>query len=114
MKHSITEAKKILVEAILAQLEATKEGNHITANKNSEVILKTIKFIEDEFGLDKMKDLLDHESNKVQVWVAKSLLPIYEDIALAVLEDIGSKDIPHCSLNAKIIISEWKNEPMKF
>ncbi len=112
--ENIELAKKELVEAILNQLKATEEGDHKTGNKNSDIIRAITAYIKENYGLQEMKDLLDHESDKVKVWAAKSLLPIYEEIALNILEKIGSKNIPHCSFDARMILSEWKKEPYKF
>ncbi|MBQ0736474.1 hypothetical protein [Aquimarina celericrescens] len=111
---NVTEAKKKLISAIEKHHEAALAGDHKKGNKNSDIILSTLDFIDKNYGFEEMKDLLDHKNEKVRVWVAKSLLPIYEDIAITILEEIGKKNIPHCSFDARIILSEWKNEPLKF
>ena len=112
--ESIEEAKMILITSIIIEAKATEQGDVKTGNKYSDKIRSIISFINKDYKLGNLKDLLDHDNDKVRVWVAQALLPIYEDIALNVLEEISKKNISHCSFNARIISSEWKNEPLRF
>ncbi len=110
--NTLNEAKDFLVESIVMQHKATEQGDSKTANNYSKKIIAVTEYIKDIYGLEETKDLLDHHNEKVRVWIAKSLLPIYEEISILVLKEIGEKNIPHCSFNARIILSEWLNEPL--
>jgi hypothetical protein len=112
--ETLNKAKTGLIDAITIQYKATLEGDFRTADKYSKKIILITNYIKTNYGLEQIKDLLDNDNDKVRVWASKSLLPIYADIAIKVLEEIGSKDVPHCSFNARIILSEWTGKPLKF
>ncbi|MEW7279740.1 hypothetical protein ABW636_14195 [Aquimarina sp. 2201CG1-2-11] len=110
----IREAKLMLINCILMHIRANKQGDVKTVNKNSDKIWKIKNYIEKNYGLEELKALLNHDNDEVLVWIAQFLLPVYEEIAIKVLREIENKNIPHCSFNARVIISEWTGEPLKF
>ncbi|MEL6303179.1 MAG: hypothetical protein AAFQ20_00150 [Bacteroidota bacterium] len=115
MKHDkIDLAKKELVQLIIKNQEASKDGNYKLVNSTSERIWKLRDNIEKEFGLEVLKDLLEHDNPDVQVSVAHWLLPIYEEVCIMLLRSIGKKKIPHTSFDARLILSEWLDEPLEF
>ena len=112
--ENINQAKKELVEAILSEYISVLIDDDRVQEIKIKKAYKIQYYIEENFDLKEMKDLLSHDIARVRVWAAKMLLPIYEEIALKVLDDISKSKIPHCSSGARIIYCEWKNEPISF
>ncbi|WP_025743588.1 hypothetical protein [Aquimarina pacifica] len=112
--ENIEDAKKELVKSVLAEYEATINGDDKLQEKNILRAFKINDYIKNNFDLKDLKDLLDYNHPKVQIWTAKLLLPIYEDIALKVLDDISKKGVAHCSSNARIMYCEWTKQPITF
>ncbi len=111
---NINIAREHLVKSILMHHKAAEQGDVKIGNKEMMKTIEITNYIDENYGLEEMKNLLDHENPNVQVWTAKSLLSIYEEIAIRVLEEIVSRDIPFTSFSASVILSEWKGEPLKF
>jgi len=107
---NIEEAKKSLIEVILMEYIGMLTDDDKIQEKNIKIAYKINDFIKNNFDLKDMKDLLNHEIPKVQIWAANMLLPIYEDISLKLLDDISKKEIPHCSFNAEMMIKNWKRK----
>ena len=107
---NLEDAKKSLVEAILMEYIATLTDDDKIQEKSIKKAYKINDYIKKNFDLKEMKDLLNHDIPKVQIWVANMLLPIYEDIATKLLDDIRKKEIPHCSYNAEMMMFNWKRK----
>ncbi|WP_298545376.1 hypothetical protein [uncultured Aquimarina sp.] len=106
--RNIKEAKEAIIEYIELYSECSKRGDYKGANKNVKKILSTKDFIEENYGLETLKDLLDSDDDKILVWIAKFLLPIYEEISIAVLEKVIASNIPDSSFSAEMIMKEWR------
>ncbi len=110
---NIEEAKKSLIENILMEYIGTLTNNDKLQEKSIKRAFKIDKYIKQNFDLRELKDLLDHDCLKVKIWAANMLLPVYEDIALKVLNDVKEKEIRFCSYNAEMMISNWNSEKTK-
>lgn len=107
--ENIKEAKKELIKAILLEHKGLITDNDKLQEKSIKRAFKINTYIKENFDLKEMKDLLDHDKPEVQIWVANLLLPVYEDIAVQILEYVSKKSIPFCSYNAKMMLYGWRN-----
>ncbi|GAB1858739.1 hypothetical protein MHTCC0001_35790 [Flavobacteriaceae bacterium MHTCC 0001] len=107
---NIKEAKKDLVEAILKEYIGTLTDNDKLQENSIKKAYKIDNYIKGNFDLKEMKDLLNHDIPKVQIWIANMLLPIYEEAAIKLLDDISKRNIPHCSYNAEMMLFNWKRK----
>ena len=63
-----------------------------------------LKIIQEE----KLQELLTYNQVSVKVWVASFLLKYDNQQAVAILQEIESKSIPHHSFDARILLQEWQ------
>ncbi|GAB1858740.1 hypothetical protein MHTCC0001_35800 [Flavobacteriaceae bacterium MHTCC 0001] len=111
---NIEEAKKDLVETIIVQHKALLDRDDKTQEKNIKKAFKIDKYIKENFDLNEMKDLLEHEDLGVRSWVANMLLPLYEDISLEILDQIYKQNIRFISMGARAMYCKWKKIPISF
>ncbi|WP_299260462.1 hypothetical protein [uncultured Aquimarina sp.] len=105
---NVKEAKETIIEYIELYSKASSDKDYKIVNKYAKKILLTKDFIEKNYGLETLKDLLDSDNDKILVWIAKFLLPIYEDRSVTVLEKIVTSNIPDSSFSAEMILKEWR------
>lgn len=105
-------AMKQFEEAAIAHEQATEKGDYKVANKSYTIITKAIAFLKEKSDIDKLSKFLTHESIGVRSWAATFLLPVQEDEAILVLEQIANGDGIR-SFAAKTVLSEWRNGNLK-
>ncbi|MFC5047671.1 hypothetical protein ACFSTE_05945 [Aquimarina hainanensis] len=111
---NIEQTKEKLIHSIIMHQKGIEQGNAKIANKYADEMLNYIDIIQKHYDFRELKDLLDHEEFCVRVYIAKTLLPYYELISLKILREIGNKNIPHISFEARIIVSEHTGETLRF
>lgn len=99
-------------EAASKHANATEHGDYKSANKNYAIITKVILFLKEQNEIRKLSNFLNHNSIGVRIWAATYLLPILEDEASQVLDQISRKSGIH-SLTAKTTLSEWRKGNLK-
>ncbi|HWZ03769.1 MAG TPA: hypothetical protein VNX40_09175, partial [Mucilaginibacter sp.] len=75
-----------------------------TANKNYAIINKSVTYLKENNGIEKLKELLTYDVVSVKIWAASYLIKEGDQQAIAVLEEIASKSIPHHSFAAKLLL----------
>jgi len=105
-------ALSVFEEAATKHAEATQQGDYKTCNKVYAIIVKSINFLREHNEEAALMTFLDHNSVGVRSWAATYLLPIREDEAVQVLEDLVKRaDI--FSLDAETTLSEWRKGNLK-
>lgn len=104
---TVSDALKVFEQNALEHERATNDGDYKLANKSHSRIMKAIKFLKEADKVDLLDLLLDHESLGVRSWAALYLLPICEEKAIDVLEEVA-KDEGIRGLAAKTTIIEWR------
>jgi hypothetical protein len=92
---------------------ATNTGDYQLANKSYSKISKVIHFLKNENKVELLELLLDHESLGVKSWAALYLLPVYENRAIEVLEEVAANEGIR-GLAAETTLSEWRKGNLKF
>jgi len=100
-------------EAANMHADATEHGDYKTANKCYANIAKVISLLKEQDEMQKLSELLNHNSIGVRIWAATYLLPVLEDEGLRVLKQIAGGTGIH-SLTAKTTVSEWEKGNLKF
>jgi hypothetical protein len=100
-------------EAANMHADATEHGDYKTANKCYANITKVISLLKEQDDMQKLSELLNHDSIGVRIWAATYLLPVLEDEGLRVLKQIAGSTGIH-SLTAKTTVSEWEKGNLKF
>ncbi|MCD6067052.1 MAG: hypothetical protein K0S33_1878 [Bacteroidetes bacterium] len=106
------EALALFERATLAHEKAIEEGNHKVANKNHDQIMEAISFLKGSGEVDLLRIFLDHSSDGVKGWAATYLLPIREEEAIHVLENI-SQGTGTRAFAAGMALSEWRKGNLK-
>jgi hypothetical protein len=106
------EALKIFEEAAAASGDATEIGDSKTCNKSYHRIVKAMEYLKENNEREALLPFLNHKSVGVQSWAAAYLLPIKEEEALKVLEEISLRNDIH-ALDGKYTIIEWKKGNLK-
>ena len=99
-------------EAATKHTEATEQGDYKTANKCYAVIAKAVLFLKEQNEIQQLSVLLNHDSVGVRGWTATYLLPLKEQEAVQVLEQIAGGTGIH-SFTAKTTLSEWRKGNLK-
>lgn len=116
MKHSfnnIESAINTVIESSKKHAFASNTGDYKTANKHFDLTKKAINYLRENDGIVQLKELLVHSEVSVRVMVASYLLKHFEHEAILVLEEIASKSIPIQSLDAKMVLQEWRKGNLK-
>lgn len=96
-------------KAAIKHGEATKEGKHRIVNKQYKVIEKSVDELKSiENGINKLENLLEHQSDYVKLWSARYLLLIKEKKSKETLVKLIKKS-GLLGFTAKITLDEWKN-----
>ena len=109
---NIATALSLFEEAAIKHAEATEQGDYKTANKSYALIIKAINFLKEHNELTVLLTFLNHTSAGVRSWAATYLLPIKENEAIKVLEDLVKRTDIH-SLDAEATLSEWRKGNLK-
>lgn len=113
MTYKSIEAALLDLEiAATKHAEATEQGDHKTGNKNYTVISNVITFLKEQNEMERLSVFLNNSSEGVRLWAATYLLPVNEQQAIGVLEEIA-KGSGICSFNADITLSEWRKGDLK-
>lgn len=106
----MNDIEKIIKEYIKAATkhgEATEEGKHSLANKQYRIIEKNIDRLKSiENGINKLENLLEHQSDYVKLWSARYLLFSQEEKAKGTLLQLTNKS-GFLGFTAKITLDEW-------
>lgn len=103
-----TEAALIDFEnAATSHAEANETGDYKNANKSYKIIARSVEALKMNNQLLMLGKFLDHPSVGVQIWSARYLLPIEEQKAIAVLNNLSSNPGIH-ALIAETTLSEWR------
>lgn len=105
---AISEFEKAAINHALA----TEQGNHKVANKNYDLIVKSVAFLKKHNALGELYELLSHNSPYVQVAAATFLLSTHEIESTNILSEIANtKGI--LGLTAELVLSEWRKGHLK-
>jgi hypothetical protein len=110
--NDIEEAIKVIIESSQKHANATLTGDYKIANKNYYLIKNAVDFLIGNDGIEKLRELLTYNDVSVKVWAASFLLKKDDQKAVAVLQEIESKSIPHHSFDAKILLQEWRKRKL--
>jgi hypothetical protein len=105
----IKAALDLFEAAAIKNAAATEEGNYRVGNKEYDKISKAVAFLKEQNQLESLSGLLTNDSVGVRLWAASYLLPIFEEKALLVLQEI-SDGTGILSFDAKMTLSEWKKQ----
>lgn len=91
----IDKAYMMFEEAAIRQVEATEIGDYKMANKNYKIIVRAARFLKEMNKMKMVSKLLDSESIGARMWAATYLLPISENEAIQVLQQIANEGRIH-------------------
>lgn len=109
----IQTALELFEDACIKHSEATEQGDYKTGNKYHSKIMKVIDFLKSKNAITNLKDYLSSPFVGVRLWSACYWLPVNEEEAIKVLEEIV-KGQGINSLTAETTLSEWKKGNLKF
>jgi hypothetical protein len=116
MKQNFNNSKEAINTIITSAQKhtyATDNGDYKTANKNYDLVVEAVDYLKKNNELDKLKDLITHNEISVKVAVASFLIKYSDPQAIAILEEIASKAIPHHSFTAQILLKQWNGKKIK-
>lgn len=103
----IQKALEIFEDSCINHSEATEKGDYKKGNKYYSKIINSIDFLKKENAINNLKDYLSNPNIGIRLWSATYWLPINEQEATKVLEEI-IKSPGINSLTAETTLSEWK------
>lgn len=106
--ESIEQALKLFEEYSTKRGKALYSGDSKTANRCYDNIRKIVHILRDEKQLDRLAIFYNHPNTFVKSAAATYLLPVHEKESIKVLKEISKMKV-FGSLDAEIIIKEWKN-----
>lgn len=103
------------IEACIKGENAQERGDSKTYNKQQRVIQRIRKELKSnvEYGLEKLLPFLEHQNRFVRLETAISLVPTQPDRSKKVLLEL-SRNRGLTAFNAKMTLSEWEKENLKF
>lgn len=99
--------------AALEHTEATVNPNHRKANRNHDIIMKSVTYLKDHGELLQLRQFLIHPSDGVKTWAASFLL--FTDLkneALSILKEIAQGS-GFVASGAEMILREWAKGNLK-
>jgi hypothetical protein len=99
--------------ATVKQAESIEKGDTKLVKKYSQIILNSINFLKKENQTIMLVKFLNHPSIAVRIWAASRLLPIREEEAISILENIIKMNVFQ-SFDAKLTLKEWRKGNLKF
>jgi len=108
----VSEALTSFEESAIKHSEAIDQGDYKAANRNHDKIIEAISFLKEQDSVNHLENLLNHSSVGVRGWAATYLLPVKEQLAMTVLEEI-SKGSGIRSLAAETTLKEWRKGNLK-
>lgn len=103
----VNAALVIFEEAAVGHTHATEQGDYKLGNECYDRLTKAVAFLKKVNSINLLGKLLDNGSVGVRLWAASYLLPINEEKAIKVLEEIVNTRGIH-SLIAETTIAEWR------
>ncbi len=92
--------------------KASETGDYKTGNKNYKELIKAVNYLKAQNEILLLSKFFDHSSVGVRIWAATYMLPIKEDEATKVLENIAKEDNFH-AFTAKLTLQEWQKGNLK-
>ncbi len=105
--RSIEDAISIIEESAVAQARATETGDYKVGNKHIDREMKALTYLYQQGHLSDLKTFLKHKDVGVRYFAAYALLPIYEDLSKAVLQEIANNYNNIHGSDAMTILKEW-------
>ncbi len=109
---TLTEALAAFEEAASAHSAATDNGDARKANRNWKRVVRAVSVLHKQNAIPQLFPLLGHLTAGVQVWAASYLLPVDEQMATIVLEEVANSNGIQ-SLGAGIVLEEWRAGRLK-
>ncbi|MFC5047669.1 hypothetical protein ACFSTE_05955 [Aquimarina hainanensis] len=107
--QNIKEAVIAYIEGFKASKQASDKGDFKT---NNSIMINQVNpafdYLKGNNELIRLVKFLESEEYDVKQSIAVALLPYYEEIAIAVLEDISKMNVPLNSFKAKIVLKKWR------
>ncbi|MDJ0809754.1 MAG: hypothetical protein QNJ01_06615 [Desulfobacterales bacterium] len=87
-------------------------GDNKTANKAHDKISNLLSALSDTEKLSLLPQLCDHDCEAVQLWAARYLLDVDENMGLSTIERIiGNETL--IGLVAEVVLDQWKSNAIK-
>jgi len=106
------EALKTFKEAAIIHGECTENGNYKLGNKNYKKIAAARNYLKEIGERELLRQFLNDSNLSVRGWAATYLLPLCENEALMVLNDIASTKGVYGG-DASTTIQEWRKGNLK-
>lgn len=106
--ESIDQALKLFEEYAIKRGRALYSGDSKTANRCYDNIGKIVQLLRDEKQLARLAVFYNYPNAFVRLAAAAYLLPVFEKESIKIMKEV-SKESGIASLDAEIIIKEWKN-----
>lgn len=103
----INQALKLFEDATRKQVEASRNGDYKTGNKNYHIIMKAAEYLKNNNSLDCLKPYLNSEILAEQLWSSFLLLRVDEYNAIKVLETISLGNDIIAGI-AETTLNEWR------
>lgn len=104
---AIEKACLTFAEAATEQAKAMENGDYKKAKKHYKIMANSVRVLRETYNIKNISNLLDSKSTGARLWAATFLLPVFENEAMQVLQQIANeKGI--LSSTAKTTIDKWK------
>lgn len=101
--------------AAIAHGSGTLGGNAQSTNRAHDRVIKALQLLRlyPDQGREALSELAKDSNNSVRAWAATYLLPLDQERAITVLEDVARNDESIIGLDAEIVLREWKAGRLK-
>lgn len=105
---SVEQAIELFELHSLKQFATFDTGDYKTGNKSYDIAMDCINYLNEHHALETLRPFLKHEHPYVREFAAAVLLSSYQEECEAVLTELVKGNYRFASLNAEIVLKDWK------
>lgn len=105
---SVEQAIELFELHSLKQYSTFDTGDYKTGNKSNDTTMECINYLNEHHALETLHPFLKHEHPYVREIAAAVLLSLFQEECVAVLTELVKGNYRFASLNAEIVLKDWK------
>ena len=105
---SVEQAIELFELHSLKQFATFDTGDYKTGNKSHDIAMDCSNYLNEHHALETLRPFLKHEHPYVREFAAAVLLSSYQEECEAVLTELVKGNYRFASLNAEIVLKDWK------
>lgn len=111
---NVEEALKLFEENSIKKAQTLETGNFKVGNKCFDNQIKCLSYLHKQNKLEMLEPFLSHENPEVRVSAAYAFLSLHPQRAEKVLSEIANGNYGFHSINAEMLLKEWKEGNLVF